>query len=228
MLLRVRADPAGGKKRTVRMPGPVFIERFLQHVLPAGFKRIRHYGLLSPARKKSGLAARARSAGRAATAAGRDRVGGRVSAACRAHRAGALPALRRPGSFVSSPRSAAMPTTPSTGTAVSIQAGVSVVQRSDGGAVRGIARARRRERCLRSRHAANPARPSVAILPILRTRQASARPPTACHSIDFGRAPPYNPHSHRRRGGPVQRGLSAAMTPRSPQPLPLRRINAIR
>lgn len=53
---RVR-NPEGGKKRTPRLPGPEFIGRFLQHVLPAGFKRIRHYGLLSPARKKAGLAA---------------------------------------------------------------------------------------------------------------------------------------------------------------------------
>ena len=33
-----------------------FIGRFLQHVLPAGFKRIRHYGLLSPALKTERLA----------------------------------------------------------------------------------------------------------------------------------------------------------------------------
>jgi hypothetical protein len=54
---RVRADPSSGKKRTIRLPGTEFIGRFLQHVLPAGFKRIRHYGLLSAARKKVGLAA---------------------------------------------------------------------------------------------------------------------------------------------------------------------------
>ena len=57
---RVRAN-AEGKKRTLRLPGCEFIARFLLHVLPSGFKRIRHYGLLSPARKKAGLAA-ARSA----------------------------------------------------------------------------------------------------------------------------------------------------------------------
>ena len=57
---RVRAD-AESKKRTLRFPGIEFIDRFLLHVLPSGFKRIRHYGLLSPARKKVGLAA-ARSA----------------------------------------------------------------------------------------------------------------------------------------------------------------------
>ena len=57
---RVRAD-AEGKKRVRYLPGDAFIARFLLHVLPAGFKRIRHYGLLSPARKQVGLAA-ARSA----------------------------------------------------------------------------------------------------------------------------------------------------------------------
>ena len=46
-----------GKKRLLRLPGGEFIARFLLHVLPGGFKRIRHYGLLSPARKKVGLAA---------------------------------------------------------------------------------------------------------------------------------------------------------------------------
>lgn len=54
---RVRAEAGGGKKRTLRLRGVAFIGRFLLHVLPAGFKRIRHYGLLSPARKRSGLAA---------------------------------------------------------------------------------------------------------------------------------------------------------------------------
>jgi len=53
---RVRAD-AEGKKRVLRLAGGEFIARFLLHVLPGGFKRIRHYGLLSPARKKVGLAA---------------------------------------------------------------------------------------------------------------------------------------------------------------------------
>lgn len=54
---RVRADAVSGRKRTLGLPGVEFIRRFLLHVLPSGFKRIRHYGLLSPARKKSGLAA---------------------------------------------------------------------------------------------------------------------------------------------------------------------------
>jgi hypothetical protein len=58
--LSVRADEQGGK-RIVRIPGEQFIGRFLQHILPSGFKRIRHYGLLSSARKTKDLA-QARSA----------------------------------------------------------------------------------------------------------------------------------------------------------------------
>jgi hypothetical protein len=52
--LRVRGD--GGGKKTVRIAGAEFVGRFLQHVLPAGFKRIRHYGLLAPAHKTRCLA----------------------------------------------------------------------------------------------------------------------------------------------------------------------------
>ena len=37
--------------------GPTFVARILQHVLPPGFKRIRHYGLLSPAVKTARMAA---------------------------------------------------------------------------------------------------------------------------------------------------------------------------
>ena len=55
VLLRVRADDSGGK-RTIAMHGVQFIARFLHHVLPAGFKRIRHYGLLAPAAKTKRLA----------------------------------------------------------------------------------------------------------------------------------------------------------------------------
>jgi hypothetical protein len=53
--LRVRADDHGGK-RTVAIDGEQFIARLLQHVLPPGFKRIRHYGLLAPAGKVQRLA----------------------------------------------------------------------------------------------------------------------------------------------------------------------------
>ena len=56
--LRVRANGTGngGGKRTVGLPGEQFIGRLLQHVLPPGFKRIRHYGLLAPATKTARLA----------------------------------------------------------------------------------------------------------------------------------------------------------------------------
>ena len=50
---RVRARPG---KRVLQLPAQTFIERFLLHVLPSGFKRIRHYGLLAPAAKATKLA----------------------------------------------------------------------------------------------------------------------------------------------------------------------------
>ena len=53
---RVRSDATSGRKRTLRLPAAEFIDRFLKHVLPTGFKRIRHYGLLAPKRKASRLA----------------------------------------------------------------------------------------------------------------------------------------------------------------------------
>ena len=55
MRLSVRADNKGGK-RVITIDGPEFMGRFLQHVLPSGFKRIRHYGLLSPALKTERMA----------------------------------------------------------------------------------------------------------------------------------------------------------------------------
>ncbi len=41
-----------------------FIRRFLLHVLPRGFHRIRHYGLLAGSARKASLALRPRTAGR--------------------------------------------------------------------------------------------------------------------------------------------------------------------
>jgi hypothetical protein len=55
VLLRVRAQAHGGRK-VVPVDGAKFVGRFLQHVLPAGFKRIRHYGLLASAHKAHRLA----------------------------------------------------------------------------------------------------------------------------------------------------------------------------
>jgi hypothetical protein len=53
---RVRDSAHGNGRRTLRLPAATFIDRFLLHVLPKGFKRIRHYGLLGPAAKALKLA----------------------------------------------------------------------------------------------------------------------------------------------------------------------------
>lgn len=42
-------ERATGQTRTVRVSGEEFLRRFLQHVLPKGFQRVRHFGWLSPA-----------------------------------------------------------------------------------------------------------------------------------------------------------------------------------
>ena len=38
---------AGGKPRLVRLCAEAFLRRWVQHVLPVGFVKIRHYGLLA-------------------------------------------------------------------------------------------------------------------------------------------------------------------------------------
>jgi hypothetical protein len=48
--LRVRKDCAA--RRSVAIAGAEFVDRLLAHVLPVGFKRVRHYGLLAPAAKQ--------------------------------------------------------------------------------------------------------------------------------------------------------------------------------
>jgi len=55
--VRVRDSAHGNRRRTLSLPAQTFIERFLLHVLPKGFKRIRHYGLIGPAHKAARLAA---------------------------------------------------------------------------------------------------------------------------------------------------------------------------
>ena len=50
----VRADDKGGK-RLERLEGAEFVRRFLQHVLPSGIKRIRHYGVLASSCKAKKL-----------------------------------------------------------------------------------------------------------------------------------------------------------------------------
>jgi hypothetical protein len=53
---RVRDNANPGKKRIERLSAQQFIGRFLLHVLPPGFKRIRHYGILASAHKHGQLA----------------------------------------------------------------------------------------------------------------------------------------------------------------------------
>jgi hypothetical protein len=50
------AGQAGPRSRVTKLDGGEFIERLLQHVVPRGLKRIRHYGLLAPAAKAQRLA----------------------------------------------------------------------------------------------------------------------------------------------------------------------------
>ena len=54
---RVRDQAFGNRKKVMHLAAGEFIGRFLQHVLPGGFKRIRHYGLIGPAHKTANLAA---------------------------------------------------------------------------------------------------------------------------------------------------------------------------
>lgn len=54
---RVRDSAHGKRKKVMRLEAGEFIRRFLLHLLPGGFKRIRHYGLLGPAHKAANLAA---------------------------------------------------------------------------------------------------------------------------------------------------------------------------
>jgi hypothetical protein len=53
---RVRDNDHPGKKKREQLPADTFIQRFLQHVLPSGFKRIRHYGILASCHKREKLA----------------------------------------------------------------------------------------------------------------------------------------------------------------------------
>lgn len=49
-------DYRSGRTRVMRLAATEFIRRFLLHVLPKGFVRIRHYGLLANRRRKENLA----------------------------------------------------------------------------------------------------------------------------------------------------------------------------
>jgi Putative transposase/Transposase zinc-binding domain len=55
--LHYRDRAHGNARRLMRLPSQEFLRRFLLHVLPAGFKRIRHYGLTANRSKAVQLAA---------------------------------------------------------------------------------------------------------------------------------------------------------------------------
>jgi hypothetical protein len=46
---------SGDRQKIMRLAAPEFIRRFLIHVLPDGFHRIRHYGLLASAARKANI-----------------------------------------------------------------------------------------------------------------------------------------------------------------------------
>ena len=47
---------SGDRQKIMQLETPEFIRRFLLHVLPAGFHRIRHYGVLASANRKVNIA----------------------------------------------------------------------------------------------------------------------------------------------------------------------------
>jgi hypothetical protein len=52
---RARDNSRPGQKRLVTLTAPEFIRRFLRHVLPPRFVKIRHYGLMAPCHAKTKL-----------------------------------------------------------------------------------------------------------------------------------------------------------------------------
>jgi Putative transposase/Transposase zinc-binding domain len=46
-------DGKTGQSRTIRLDATEFIRRFLQHVLPSGFRKVRHYGLHHSSKRKT-------------------------------------------------------------------------------------------------------------------------------------------------------------------------------
>jgi hypothetical protein len=58
----------GGRQKELTLPGAEFVRRFVQHVLPRGFVRVRHYGLLANRGRQGQLALCRRLLGVAALA----------------------------------------------------------------------------------------------------------------------------------------------------------------
>jgi len=51
-------DRRTGHRRSCRLSGEEFMRRFLQHVLPRGFHKVRYFGLWHPAHRKHAAQAR--------------------------------------------------------------------------------------------------------------------------------------------------------------------------
>jgi len=52
---RYRSGSGAGEPRTMQLNAAEFVRRFLLHVLPRGFVRTRHYGLLANASRRSSV-----------------------------------------------------------------------------------------------------------------------------------------------------------------------------
>ncbi|MGA2498853.1 MAG: transposase [Tepidisphaeraceae bacterium] len=76
------------RQRTCRLEGVEFVSRFLQHILPKGFHKVRYYG--APARPRAAGA----SAAATATTRGASRRGARPGATAFPSLCSGLPALR--------------------------------------------------------------------------------------------------------------------------------------
>ncbi|WP_345774238.1 transposase [Cytobacillus sp. S13-E01] len=53
--IQVKDYKNNNQQKTVTMTGKEFIRRFLMHILPKGFVKIRHYGILANRNKKTKL-----------------------------------------------------------------------------------------------------------------------------------------------------------------------------
>ena len=62
---RWRDRAHGNRSRTMELPGVELLRRFLLHVLPRGFPRIRHYGLHANRKRSTKVAVGEPAAGRA-------------------------------------------------------------------------------------------------------------------------------------------------------------------
>jgi len=89
-----RAD-GRARHKTMTLATPEFIRRFLLHVLPSGFHRIRHYGLLANGQRRDAIA-RVRQLLDVATAQALATGGADAGVAARAGNTAAAPAPRCP------------------------------------------------------------------------------------------------------------------------------------